>query len=272
MQTIKLQSGYKMPVLGLGTWQMKGNECKEAVKAALKLGYTHIDTAYVYENQKEIGQAIKESQVDRKKLFITSKVWTEELNCEDFLNQAEEILKELQLEYLDLLLIHWPNKYIPMEEPFKAFKTLVDQGKVKSIGVSNFTVNHLERAQEASELPVSVNQVEFHPYLNQEKLLQYCKSKNIVITAYCPLGRGDVIKNPVIKEIASKHNKTPAQVTLRWLLQKGIIAIPKSRTPERIKENKEVFDFKLTAEEMKKINALNKNFRNCNPGFAEFNE
>src|SRR3989344_8349658 len=270
MKSIKLSSGHEMPVLGLGTWQMKGKECKEAVKAAIKLGYNHIDTAYVYDNQKKIAQAIKKSKLERNKLFITSKVWTEDLKYEDFLKQAEIILKELQLDYLDLLLIHWPNRNISMEESFKAFKTLHKQGKVKSIGVSNFTINHLKKAIKVSSLPISVNQVEFNPYLNQDELLKFCKKNNIVITAYCPLSRGNLLEDPVLKEIAEIHKKTPAQITLRWIIQKEMIAIPKSRNESRIKENMEIFNFKLTDEEITKINKLNKDLRNCNPGFAEF--
>ncbi|MDP7324029.1 MAG: aldo/keto reductase [Candidatus Woesearchaeota archaeon] len=272
MQTKTLPSGEKIPLLGLGTWESRGSDVKSAVKSALELGYTHIDTAWIYQNQFQIGDALKDVNVERSKLFITSKIWMDYLHYKDALQNAEETLQQLQTDYVDLLLIHWPRKEVPMEETFKALKELNEQGKAKSIGVSNFTINHLKKAIEISEIPISMNQVEFNPYLNQQELLNFCKDNKISLTAYCPLGRGGVLADPVLKEISNTHNKTPAQVSLRWLLQQGIIVIPKSVTPERIKENMDIFDWDLSEEEMKRIGSLNKNHRICNFEFAEFND
>ena len=270
MQKLKLKSGNEIPILGLGTWQLSGKDCKEAVKKAIKLGYTHIDTALIYENQEEIGEALKEIKVDRAKLFITSKVWRDNLDYHGVLGQCDEVLYELGVDYVDLLLIHWPNSLMPMGETFKAFKELISEGKVKQIGVSNFTINHLKKAMEVSEVPITVNQVEYHPYLNQEELLNFCKKNNIILTAYSPLARGEVFKDNLLKEIAEKYNKSAAQVTLRWLIQKGIVVIPKSKNEKKIKENKEIFDFKLKREDVDKINNIKIKKRLVNPAFSEF--
>ena len=268
MDKIKLKSGFDMPVVGLGTWQNKGEECREAVKKAIELGYRHIDTAWVYENQKEVGEGIKESNVGREGLFITSKVWYSNLKYEEVLEQCEETLKELDLEYLDLYLIHWPNENISMEDTFRALNELVDKGKVKSIGVSNFTIDHLRKAMEFSK--ISVNQVEYHPYLNQEELLKFCKENEVVITAYSPLGHGEVLSDKVLKKIAENKGKEVAQIVLKWLVQKGMIVIPKARGEDHLKDNFEIFDFELNDKEMEKINNLDKGLRTCNPSFAEF--
>ncbi|MBI2106529.1 aldo/keto reductase [Candidatus Woesearchaeota archaeon] len=270
MRSIKLSSNYEMPVLGLGTWQLKGKSCKDAVKTAIKLGYTHIDTADAYDNHVDVGKGIKESKIERSKLFITTKVWTTELYHKDILKNTQRFLEELQIDYIDLLLIHWPNKAIQMEEPFRAFKELIESKKVRSIGISNFTISHIKEAKKISKVPISINQVEYHPYLNQEELLQYCKENNIVITAYSPLARGRILEDSTLKEIAKKYNKTISQVVLRWLIQKGLIVIPKASSESHIKENLEIFDFELKKEDMNKINSLDKNQRFVNPGFAEF--
>ncbi|HIH37501.1 aldo/keto reductase [Candidatus Woesearchaeota archaeon] len=268
METIKLSSGYSIPILGLGTWQLKGQRCTEIVKNAIEEGYTHIDTAWIYENQEEIAPAIAEHE--RKKLFITSKLWRDQLSYSDVLEQCDETLSQLGIDYLDLYLIHWPNKDIPMEETFNALAKLATDGKVKSIGVSNFTITHLKKALGISKIPITMNQVEYHPYLNQEDLLAYCNDNNITLTAYSPLGRGIVLKDRVILAIAERKKKTPAQVALRWLIQKGIIVIPKTTREERLPENLLALDITLTAEEMKQIDTLNRNERIVHPGFAEF--
>ncbi len=272
MQTIKLASGYEMPVLGLGTWQLTGRRCKEAVKKAVELGYRHIDTAWIYDNQEDVGNAIKESWIKREKLFITSKVWTDNLRYEDVLEQCKETLNQLKLDYLDLYLIHWPNSDVPLEETFRAFKKLVNDKKVRSIGVSNFNIARVREAKEKSEIPVSVNQVEYHPYLNQESLLEECKKNKITLTAYSPLARGNIINDKVLKAAAEKYNKTTSQVALRWLLQKNIIAIPKASSEDHLKENLNIFDFELEKEEIEKINKINIRKRLVNPGFSEFED
>ena len=272
MQTIKLASGYEMPVLGLGTWQLTGRKCKEAVKKALELGYRHIDTAWIYDNQEEVGNAIKESGIKREKLFITSKVWTDNLRYEDVLEQCKETLNQLNLDYLDLYLIHWPDSDVPLEETFRAFKKLVNEKKVRSIGVSNFNIARVRETKEKSEIPVSVNQVEYHPYLNQESLLEECKKNKITLTAYSPLARGKMINDKVLKSVAERYNKTTSQIALRWLIQKGLVVIPKASSENHLKENLDIFDFELKKEEMEKINKINIRKRLVNPGFSEFED
>lgn len=272
MQTVKLSSGYEMPILGLGTWQLTGRRCKEAVKKAIELGYKHIDTAWIYDNQENVGDAIKESGVKREKLFITSKVWTDNLRYEDVLEQCKETLNQLKLDYLDLYLIHWPDSDVPLEETFRAFKKLVSEKKIRSIGVSNFNIARVREAMEKSEIPVSVNQVEYHPYLNQESLLEECRKNKIILTAYSPLARGKIINDKVLKSVAEKYDKTASQVTLRWLLQKNIVVIPKASSENHLKENMEIFDFELKKEDMEKINKINIRKRLVNPGFGEFED
>lgn len=268
MQTIKLTNS-EIPQLGLGTWQLQGRKCKEAVLAALAMGYRHIDTAWVYDNQEIIGEALQEAKVSREKIFITSKVWRDHLHYLDVLEQCQETLEQLQLEYLDLYLIHWPHAHIPMSETFKALHELQQQGKLRNIGVSNFTISHLEEAQKHSR-KISMNQVEYHPYLNQESLLEYCNKNKIKITAYSPLGRGQILHDKTLAAIAKQHNKSSAQICLRWSLQKGMVVIPKASSEHHLKTNMEIFDFSLTEKEMQQINTIAANERLVNPGFAEF--
>ena len=272
MQTIKLSSGYEIPILGLGTWQLTGKRCKAAVKKAIELGYTHIDTAWIYDNQEEVGAGIEDSKVKREKLFITSKVWIEDLRYEEVLEQCEETLTQLGLNYLDLYLIHWPNKNIPLEETLRAFKKLVDEKKVKSIGISNFTIKRIREAKEKSKVPISINQVEYPPYLNQESLLEECKRNKIALTAYSPLARGKILDDPILIKIASEVNKKPGQVALRWLIQKGIIVIPKASSETHLKENRDIFDFKLNEEQMEEIDDIQIKRRLVNPRFSEFED
>jgi diketogulonate reductase-like aldo/keto reductase len=274
---VKLKSGNEMPAIGLGTWELRGDECKSAVKKALELGYNHIDTAIVYGNQKEIGEALEELSYNcggkRKELFITSKVWRTNLAYGAVLEECEQILEELKIDYLDLLLIHWPNSDIPIGDTMKAFKKLVDKGKVKNVGVSNFNINHLKKAlSEADKIGVkiSINQVEFHPYLYQKKLLDFCKDNQVHITAYSPLSRGLVFKEPVLGDISKKISKSVSEIVLSWLMEKEIIVIPKSSDEEHLKDNLESVKLKLSKDQIKKIDSLNKDQRLINPGFSEF--
>lgn len=264
-----------IPKLGLGTWQLVGNKCVDVVSNALKLGYRHIDTAEIYGNESEIGKAIKKAEefrVVRREIFITSKVWRDNLHYEDVIKACNESLKRLRTTYLDLYLIHWPNKNIPIEETLNAFKELENQGKVKNFGVSNFTISHLNEALKKAKkigIKLRVNQVEFHPYLYQKKLLEFCKKEGVIITAYSPLARGKALTDKVIKEIASKYNKTPPQVILRWLLNKGLIVIPKASSEKHLKENMDI-EWRLAKEDEELIDRLNKNERIINPPFSEF--
>lgn len=272
MKSLKLNSGHEIPILGLGTWQLKGETCKQAIKTAIELGYTHIDTAWIYDNQSEIGEALKEMNIEREKYFITSKVWMEDLSYENVIAECAETLHDLQLEYLDMYLIHWPNNKFPVKDTLRAFKDLVDQGKVKSIGVSNFTIKHLKEALEVSDVPISTNQVEFHSHLYQKELLDFCKEKGIVLTAYSPIARGEILNDPVLTEVANKHNKSTAQVALKWLEQKDIVIIPKASSKEHLEDNMDLFDWELTEEEIDQIDNIKTQSRLIDPAFAEFDE
>jgi diketogulonate reductase-like aldo/keto reductase len=252
----KLKDGNTIPSLGLGTWQLTGDECIETVKKALKMGYRHIDTAEIYGNQEEIGLALKQSEIKRKDIFITSKVRKTNLRYDDTIKACNQTLKDLGTEFVDLYLIHWPNNSIPMEGTFKAFKELRDENKIKSIGVSNFTISNLKNAFNSINLPITVNQVEFHPGLYQKNLLEFCKENEIVITGYSPLGRGKLMNNELITNIAGKYDKTSAQVCLKWLLQKDIVVIPKASSEKHLKENMQIFDWELSNGDIEKIDSM----------------
>ncbi len=266
MEKINIQDS-AMPKLGLGTWQNKGTSCVKSVKYALEIGYRHIDTAQIYGNEAEVGEGIKESDVPREDIFLTTKVWRTNLTPEKVIESTQESLDKFQTDYVDLLLVHWPNKKIHIKDTMKAMKKLKSEGKTKLVGVSNFTVQLLRQAQKNSD--IAVNQVEYHPFLSVEELLGYMREQGIVLTAYSPLARGQVLKNSTIQQIAKKHNKTPVQVTLRWLMQQdNVTAIPKSQTKEHIEENFDVFDFSLEKDEMQKIYELAQGKKLVDPGFA----
>jgi diketogulonate reductase-like aldo/keto reductase len=259
--TTVLANGVKFPWLGLGVWKAKeGSEVENAVKAAIQIGYRSVDTAAVYKNEEGVGRAIKECGVPREELFITTKVWNSDQGYESTLKAFETSRKKLGLEYVDLYLVHWPvkGKY---KETWKALEKLYKEGWVRAIGVSNFQVHHLKDVIEDCEVKPMVNQVEFHPYLTQKELLAFCKEQNIQLEAWSPLMQGEVVNIPEIQELAKKYGKTPAQIVLRWDLQHGVVTIPKSVKEHRIKENADIFDFELTAEDMAKLDALNKNHR-----------
>ena len=269
---IQLNNNTKIPAIGFGTWQLTGDDCLNAIKIALEAGYRHIDTAELYHNEEEIGIAIKESNISREEIFITSKAWQSELNYDRVIKACEISLRKLQTDYLDLYLIHWPDKYLNMEDILRAFKELYDQGKIKAFGVSNFTINHIKdtlKIADEMNLPITMNQVEFHPLFYQKELLEFCNEKNIKITAYSPLGQGDVFKNSTLIEIAKKYDKNPGQVALKWLLQKGMVIIPRSSKESHIKNN---FDlkFNLSEEDINKIDSIKIHERLVDPGFAEF--
>lgn len=278
MNTITLSSGYEIPQLGLGTWQLTGKTCETTVEQALAMGYTHIDTAEMYGNHGEIGSALLKLGWNhgdkREKLFITSKVWQSNLRREAAIESCNNALKELNIEYLDLLLIHWPNDSVPVSETLSAFAELVEDGKVRSIGVSNFTGKKVEEAVRESDLPIAVNQVECHPFLNQKKLKQKCDDLDVALTAYSPLGRGRVMKDDTLKEIAEGNGKTPAQTALRWQIQRGVIVIPKSSSEAHLQANMAVWGWELSDEEMNKISSIEeeKRQRIIDPDFADFDE
>lgn len=259
--TTTLHNGVKMPYLGLGVYKVKeGKEVINTVKTALEVGYRAIDTAALYDNEEGVGQAIKESGIPREELFITTKVWNTDQGYDKTLKAFDISMKKLGLDYLDLYLIHWPgkDKYV---DTWRALEKLYKDGRVRAIGVSNFKIHHLQTLMEQSEEKPVINQVELHPYLSQKDLLSFCKKQQIVVEAWGPLGRGRLLNDPTLIEIGQKYGKTAAQVTLRWHLQNDVVVIPKSVTPSRIKENADIFDFELTAEDMERIDALNKNER-----------
>jgi 2,5-diketo-D-gluconate reductase B len=265
----KLKTGDEIPVIGFGTYTLQGSEGIKAIETAIELGYRHIDTAENYNNQREVARAISNSNIDREELFITSKVSYEHLKYDDLKRACDQTLQELKVEFLDLYLIHWPNRSIPLQESLEAMLELKAEGKIRNLGVSNFTIGHLEEVRDITD-QVTINQVEFHPYLNQRELLQYCQDHQINLTAYSPIARGKILGDPVIKEIAREMGKNEAQVTLRWMIQKGIIVIPRSRKEEHIRSNFELFDWQLSTEQMEKIEEINRDERLIDPSWGEF--
>lgn len=264
--TVTLNNGIEMPKLGLGVFRVEdSSELINAVKVAIKNGYRSIDGAAIYGNEEAMGegirQGIREVGISREDLFITSKVWNADLGYESTIKAYEESLKRLGVEYLDLYLIHWPveGKY---KEAWKALEYLYKEGRVKAIGVSNFQIHHLQDLLADAEIKPVINQVEFHPYLSQQPVREFCKEHDIQVEAWSPLMAGNgLLENEVLKEIASKYNKTVAQVVLRWDLESQVVTIPKSTNERRLIENIDIFDFNLSEDDIDKINSLNKNLR-----------
>lgn len=264
MQYIQLNDGNRVPMLGFGTYKATTEEGTRSVIDALNNGYRLIDTAAKYENEAAVGKAIRESGVPRASIYVTTKLWRENLGYEQTLQAFDHSLQQLGLDYIDRYLIHWPaNKknygtqwQQANADAWRAMETLQAAGKIKSIGLSNFWQEHLEALLETANVMPAVNQIEFHPGYWQPELAAYCKARGIVIESWSPLARAKVFGNEVLEDIARAHQKNVAQVCLRWVLQHDAIVIPKSTTSERIKSNLEVFDFKLSAEEMTRINEL----------------
>ncbi|MFW6389761.1 MAG: aldo/keto reductase [Halanaerobiales bacterium] len=273
MKKIKLKSGDEIPVIGFGTYTLKGSEGIKSIEIALESGYIHIDTAESYENQKEVSQAIRNSSLLRRDIFLTSKVDFNNLAYNDLIRACDQTLIDLETDYLDLYLIHWPNKKIPMDETFAAMKKLKEEGKIRNLGVSNFTIKHLKEAEEHSDIDIVTNQVEFHPFLYQKELYEYCMSKDILITAYSPIARGKVFESEVLKKIAEKYDKNPAQLSLRWMIEKDIVVIPRSKNPEHIKNNVQLFDgWELSLEDVESIDNIKEEKRLIDPDWGEFDK
>ncbi|QED47279.1 aldo/keto reductase [Cytobacillus dafuensis] len=272
MNFVVLNNGLKMPQLGFGVWRVEDEKAEFAVAKALEVGYRSIDTAMIYNNENGVGNAIKKSSIPREEIFITTKVWNSDQGYENTLKAYEESLERLGLEYVDLYLVHWPTpQYDQYVETYKALEKLYHDGRVKAIGVCNFDIDHLERLLQECDVKPVLNQIECHPYLVQTELKEFCAKHDIFIEAWSPLQQGgEVLNHEVIQKIAEQHNKTTAQVVLRWHLQNNTIVIPKSVTPVRIEENFNVFDFELTAEEITEINRLDRNERK-GPNPSEFN-
>lgn len=269
MKTIDVQ-GCKVPALGFGTYKLNGDACVQAVDFAIHEGYTHIDTAQIYENEAEVGDGIKKSGAARDKLFVTTKIWRNEFSGRTALKSVDESLRKLKLDYVDLLLVHWPFPETPVAEMVEAVMKAQETGKAKLIGVSNFNVKQIEEAVKISGGKIVCDQVEYHPYLNQNAVLSTLRKNNMFLTAYSPVARGLVTKDPTLKEIGLKYGKNAGQVGLRWLVQQDrVAAIPKSATPENIKNNLNIFDFELSVEDMNKIHALARvDGRQIDPEFA----
>lgn len=240
-----------------------------AVATALELGYRHIDTADAYGNHVEVGRAIYDSGLERDELFVTTKLWRSDLRQQSVAKALYRSLAELELDYVDLYLIHWPNRKVPIAETLEAMYKLQEKGLVKAIGVSNFTVAHLKDALKVG-VPIVCNQVEFHPTLNQVELRDFCQSNGIKLTAYSPIAQGHDLRLPEVQLLAEEYDRSPAQVVLNWLLSKGMVAIPRASDPQHIADNLHTLDWQLTPADVKKLDGLDKGFRVVNPGFAEF--
>lgn len=246
----------RIPSIGLGTWQLRGRNCVEVVSAALARGYRHVDTAQGYGNEAEVGEALAVSGLPRDSIFITTKVRPDQMREGDLQRSVEESLALLRTEYVDLLLLHWPNPGIPLSETIPALNQVKREGLARHIGLSNFTIALLEEAWRLTSEPLAAEQIELHPYLDQARITAAIRARNMAVIAYCPIALGKVATDPVIGEIAAAHRRTPAQVTLRWLVQQGVAAIPKTSRVERLGENLDVFDFALTDAEMATMSGL----------------
>jgi 2,5-diketo-D-gluconate reductase B len=261
--------GTKVPALGFGTWQLTGAQCESAVEHALAVGYRHIDTAQAYGNEREVGRAIARSGVKRDAIFLTTKIAPDNLAAKDVTRSLAGSLDALGTGHVDLLLIHWPSKSVKMGETLRAMNEAKAQGKIKHIGVSNFTVAQMREAIETHGSEVFCNQIEYHVLLAQSRVIDFARAHDIMVTAYCPLARGRIADQPELVAIAKSHGKSVAQIALRWLLQQdGVAAIPRSSKREHIAANFAVFDFTLSAEEMTTIGKLRGNARVVNPSFA----
>jgi len=260
-----------IPPIGLGTFRLKGQEVIDSVQSALKLGYRHIDTAKLYDNEKAVGRAIKESGIARKNIFVTTKVWFDDLAGDQALEALKASLKRLDMDYVDLTLIHWPspNGEVPMKEYIGALNKAREQGLTKHIGISNFTNAQVD---EALAVPggeyIITNQVEVHPFLANKKVIQHCQAKGLTVTGYMPLAVGKVMDDPVMQDIAKEHGVTPAQIALAWVVHQDIVVIPSSTKPEHQKANLGAMNLKLSEEEIAKIDALDRDERIANPDFA----
>ena len=261
-----MSASVALPLLGLGTWDLRGAACERAVAEALEIGYRHIDTAQMYENERAVGRGISASLVPRDEVFVTTKLWRDQLAGATVGPSVERSLRELGVDYVDLLLIHWPNDAVPLEQTLSAMQRLHESGHVRAMGVSNFPTAMWARALELA--PVRVNQVELHPYLGQTALTRFAIERGLQLVAYTPIAKGRVSRDPLILAIARAHDRSPVQVALRWILQQGIGAIPKSSRRSRLQENLASANFELTDDEMSRISALSHGLRLVEPGWS----
>ena len=279
MENFKLSNGIEIPAIGFGTWLLEGEKVTEPLKIALEKGYTHIDTAAIYKNEKEIGAVLKAENVDRSKLFITSKCWNSERGYEKAMAAFEQTLTDLQTDYLDLYLIHWPANETQFPDTWaelnagtwRAFEEIYKSGKAKSIGVSNFNINHLEALFETAEIKPMVNQIEIHPGHSQPELVDFCKQHNLLVEAWSPLGSGRILENELIVSLADKYNVSVGQICINYCLAKEILPLPRSSSEKNIEANLTSNNFKLSAEDVKAIDEMPADgFSGLNPSMVEF--
>ena len=255
--TKSLPSGDELPMVGVGTWNIGGQTVKDSVRAALDAGYTHVDTAEGYTHESEFGEVLAE--YDREDLFLTSKVLAKNLNYESVLQSCRDSLDRLGIDSLDLYLIHWPNPAISLRETMDAMATLHDEGLVKNVGVSNFSAYQLSAAHHISDVPIAVNQIEFHPLFQRPDLVDYCRRTDTVIEAAAPLARTTVFDEPAVQQLADSYDRSPAQIVLRWGLERDVVVLPKSSSPEHVRANFELFDFDLADEDLRTLDGLDRN-------------
>jgi len=249
-------NGARIPLIGLGTWDLRGRVCARMVEEALRLGYRHIDTAAMYDNERAVGEGLRASGIKRDEVFITTKVWQSDLAARDFERSTKASLANLKLKAVDLLLIHWPNPRIPLSETVGAMCKMKREGLARHVGVSNFTVELMLQAKKLSTEPLVCNQIECHPFLDQSKVIEECRKQGMAVVAYSPIARGSARGDALLARIGKAHGKSAVQVCLRWLVQQNIVVIPRTSKSERLKENFAIFDFKLSAAEMQQIAAL----------------
>lgn len=279
MENFKLSNVIEIPAIGFGTWLLEGEKVIEPLKIALTKGYTHIDTAAIYKNEKEIGTVLKAENVDRSKLFITSKCWNTERGYEKAMAAFEQTLADLQTDYLDLYLIHWPANETQFPDTWaelnagtwRAFEEIYKSGKAKAIGVSNFNINHLEALFETAEIKPMVNQIEIHPGHSQPELVDFCKQHNLLVEAWSPLGSGRILENELINSLADKYNVSVGQICINYCLAKDILPLPRSSSEKNIEANLTSNNFKLSAEDVKAIDEMPADgFSGLNPSMVEF--
>jgi 2,5-diketo-D-gluconate reductase B len=255
MQVVEAK-GARIPLVGLGTWELRGRTCARVVEQALRLGYRHVDTAEMYDNEREVGEALRASGLPRDQVFVTTKIWPSHFAPLELERAAKSSLGRMRLDHVDLLLLHWPNPHIPLAETLGALCRVKQVGFARHIGVSNFTVALIEEAVALATEPLVCNQIEMHPFLDQSKVTAACGAHGLAVVAYSPIARGSAKNDGVLKRIGAAHGKSAAQVSLRWLVQQDIAVIPRTSRIERLSENVAIFDFELTAAEMEEIRAL----------------
>jgi diketogulonate reductase-like aldo/keto reductase len=255
--TVELPSGDELPAVGVGTWDIGGDTVKESVRAGLDAGYGHVDTAEGYKNEAEIGEVL--ADYDRDDVFLTSKVLPKHLDYESVIESCEASLDKLGTDYLDLYLIHWPNPAISVRETMAAMATLKDRGWVRNVGVSNFSAYQLSCAQHVSDVPIAVNQIEFHPLFQRPELVNYCRETDTVIEAAAPLGRTEVFEHPVVQELAEKYDRSAPQVVLKWEVERDIVALPKSSSPEHVRSNLDLFDWEMDDGDLERLDDADEN-------------